>query len=444
LRRHVTSSGLPGLGIALVAACTASSDEVRPPDDQLFFPTGVAVSPDESLLFALSANSELRFDSGTVSVFDLDEVDAILERWLVDGDVPDGCAQDTTFSETINCDTADFLVAGAGVRIGNFAAHLDVQDLGGGDLRLIIPVRGDPSITYVDWDAAQRVLDCGDADGFPLCDDEHRLTRFELDDDEQIEEEPFDLTVDSVSGFAVVSHLTTARVSLVDLPTDGPPRLADTVTDLFASDAFGRRGTVGVASRLPGPGNMVYVTSLSENRVQTLTVTREIGDYPALIPGEYFFLDRLGANGGGSADGRAIAFGQGGDLAYVMNREPPSVALLDTSIQETGVPNNTISGGTDLCREAASMVVAGAGDAERAYVTCFQDGEVYVVDPRAGGEVEAVTPVGRGPFDLAAAPGRGRLYVSNFFEDSIAVMDLVPGSATQYRVVLRIRNPEAE
>ena len=65
------------VAIALaLGACTASSEEVRPPDDQLFFPTGVAVSPDESLLFALSANSELRYDSGTVTVFSLDTTDA--------------------------------------------------------------------------------------------------------------------------------------------------------------------------------------------------------------------------------------------------------------------------------------------------------------------------------------------------------------------------------
>ena len=51
-----------------VAACTASSDEVRPPTDQLFFPTGVALTPDESSLAVANANSELRYDSGTLSL----------------------------------------------------------------------------------------------------------------------------------------------------------------------------------------------------------------------------------------------------------------------------------------------------------------------------------------------------------------------------------------
>ena len=51
--------------------CTASSGEVRPPEDQLFFPTGAKVDPSEMLLFVANANSELRYDSGSISTFDL-------------------------------------------------------------------------------------------------------------------------------------------------------------------------------------------------------------------------------------------------------------------------------------------------------------------------------------------------------------------------------------
>jgi len=82
--------------------------------------------------------------------------------------------------------------------------------------------------------------------------------------------------------------------------------------------------------------------------------------------------------------------------------------------------------------------VVDSGDGERAYVTCFQDGQVYVVDPRGIGRVEDVITVGRGPYAAVAAPDGRRLYVTNFLEDTVAVIDLVPSSPTRNRVVLRI------
>jgi YVTN family beta-propeller protein len=79
-----------------------------------------------------------------------------------------------------------------------------------------------------------------------------------------------------------------------------------------------------------------------------------------------------------------------------------------------------------------------SGGGERVYVGCFNDGELYVIDPRGQVEVEAVTVVGRGPFGLAIAPSRQLLFVSNFLENSLAVIDLDPDSPTLYRVIMRI------
>ena len=110
--------------------------------------------------------------------------------------------------------------------------------------------------------------------------------------------------------------------------------------------------------------------------------------------------------------------------------EPPSLALVDTSDDGLGFPRNEVTGATDLCREASGLAVADVGDGERAYVSCFQDGEVYVIDPRGGVEVEDIATIGRGPFSVVASPTRRRLYVSNFFENTVAVVDLTPGAPT--------------
>jgi DNA-binding beta-propeller fold protein YncE len=52
--------------------------------------------------------------------------------------------------------------------------------------------------------------------------------------------------------------------------------------------------------------------------------------------------------------------------------------------------------------------------------------------------VEYIITVGRGPYAIAGASTRKRLYITNFLEDTIAVVDVTPGAATRNRVVLRI------
>jgi len=95
------------LGLGFVAGCTASAQDVSPPEDTLFFPTGAGIAPDESVLFIANANSELRYDSGSVVVLDLSAVDAIANAWTsswtTGATAPSGCVQDTDHTETLNC-----------------------------------------------------------------------------------------------------------------------------------------------------------------------------------------------------------------------------------------------------------------------------------------------------------------------------------------------------
>lgn len=427
-----------------LTACTASSDEVQPKEGSIFFPTGLAVSPNDSYLFIASANSDLRYDSGTIEVADVAEVERVVSAWKDSETVPDGCTAATDGSGTLECPPADFLLPNAAVRIGNFAAtiavqDLDVQDSEDRDLRLIVPVRGDPSVTWIDWDG--EALSCSTSQGFELCNDDHRLTRLRNDSDlPAIVDEPYGVYVDSVGEFAMVTHLTTGTVTLVDSPADGSPVLADTLTGLFAANSSGLRGATGVAGRQPGDDNIVYVQSRSEDRIQMMSVARPAGASPYLIPTGYFFLDAVGGAGGGgtSDDSRGIAFNATGTRAFMVNRSPPSLQIYDTSPDRDGAPRNQLLGATDICRETSSVVVGDGGPGERVFVGCFNDGELYVVDPRAGVDVEAVTVVGSGPFGLALAPTRQLLFVSNFLENSLAVIDLDPESPTLYRVILRI------
>jgi DNA-binding beta-propeller fold protein YncE len=439
-----------GCALACVAGCTASADEVRPPSNEIYFPTGIAVAPGEKVAFITNANSELRYDSGSIGVLDLDAIRTTITAWLARGEIPAGdcddelcCEVDPDHSESLVCDESLFLNRNnEGVRIGNFATDIAVQDLGNGQLRVIVPTRGDPSVAWAEWDGSK--LSCNSSGGAnALCDDAHRLSYVQNNANlASIPEEPFGVFADSAGEFAMVTHLTTGAVTLIDSPRNSDRvQVADVLTGIFAADpSNGLRGATGIVGRLPNaPNDIIYVGSRSEDRIQTFTVGRPVNDAPPfMLPGNWFFLDAVGGNNGGSSDTRGMAASADGSRLYLVNRRPPTVQIFDTSIGPTGFPRNKAIGATDICRQGSTVAISGSGDAERAYVTCFQDGQVYVVDPRGAVSVEDILLVGRGPYAAAAAKTSNLLLVTNFLEDTIAVVDTTPNTRTHNRVVLRV------
>lgn len=446
---------------ALAAACTASSEDVRPPSTELFFPSGLQVAPDESVLFVANGNSELRYDSGTLSVVDIASARQIAAAWTTSRAIPDGCAQDLDFRETLVCDEAPFMKGDESVRIGNFATDVAIQDFTkrvssdpakagvAGHLRVFAPTRGDPSISWADYDGTK--LTCNsDGEPFGLCDDAHRLTTPENDPNTAsgIPDEPFGVFVDAINGVTVVTHQTTGSVSMIDSDYEGAnATIVDVRHNVFAGDPLsGLAGATGVSGRLaPDLGSIIYVGARTEDRVQMFTFARPpSGSQPYLVPGAYFFLDAVGAGSGtgASADTRGMAFSADGNRMYLVNRAPPSLQIYDTSIGADGTPVNLPITATDICRAASTLTVLDSGDGERVYVTCFQSGELYVINPSGQAEVEDILTVGRGPYAVSASPTNKQLYISNFLEDTISVVDVNPSSPYRNRVVLRIGVPQ--
>ncbi len=433
---YQTITPLVALALAALTGCPATSDEVRPPDDQFFFPTGMAIDEGQGSLFVSSANSDLRYDSGTITIVNLDRVEELLGGWLSGGQLPAGadCEADNTIATTLVCNEAEAIVASSSVRIGNFATEIGVQALDDGTARLFAAVRGDPSLTWIDFNPASRELECGGSGSMPRCDQDHRLNRLRNDESVgNLPPEPFGIYVDSADGFVILTHLTQGAVSLTDAPTDGsPPVVADAIGGVFDADPLtGARSALGAAARTPG--GRVYVTSSSEERVQIFTVARAGNALPSLVPSDFFFLrDVLPSD-----DSRGIRFGGDGDVAYILNRSPAVLQVLDTSIRSTGQPSNALSQVVEICPNASNLAVGDMGAGDRVYVTCFREGQVWVLDPIGGG-VDAIIDVGRGPQALAISEDNQKLYVTNFLEDTVAVVDLEVASPTENRVVLKL------
>lgn len=474
-RSSLRSSRQAALGYLLAAGlaggCTASGEDVQPFRDQLAFPTGMAVSPDDQFLFVVNANSELRYDSGSIGVIELAKVKAAIDNH------PSDCDPDGDRPEAAQCDEAQFIDRDAGVRVGNFATDLSIQVFSPNastNLRLFVPTRGDPSVAWADFDGA--ALHCAPgSDSFALCDDAHRLTSLNNNPDlGPLPNEPFGVFASAVpagagkgnptQGFAMVSHLGTGAVTLIDAPADSSQvQIVDEISGVFASDpsGTGARGATSVAGRSltavpappdpPAPGEgvpnlvpeAVYVASNTDNRIQTFTVGMRDGAAEYLLPGTFFVLSGVGTVSGSSIDTRSIQFSPSGDRLYIVNRSPPSLQVYDTSIGTTGTPRNELLGSSDLCRAGSTAAVFGDGADERVYVSCFQDGQLYVVNPFGQSQVEDIISVGRGPYAVVRAPTRKLLFVSNFLEDTIAVIDIDKDSPTHNRVVLRIGKPRA-
>jgi hypothetical protein len=131
--------------------------------------------------------------------------------------------------------------------------------------------------------------------------------------------------------------------------------------------------------------------------------------------------------------------------AFVLQRTPPGLVEFDASTDQRAF-GNFPSKVLETCAGPTFLQAYDAGEGTRLYVTCFDQGQIYVFDPYVPRLISVIN-AGRGPAGLAfPRTFRGdrpeRLaYVVGFAANDVPVLDLTPGSATQYHVVQRIGFP---
>lgn len=302
--RHVRNLSAAVLGACLLAACSDPNTGVDPPIGNIFFPEGLLLDPrtpadqPASYLFVSNGNNDLSFNGGSISVIDLD---AFFAAWSetsdADGD-PDTeetptyvpfpycegaggrcvldvgsptsedfpCRRLGLLPQEVECDETSFVVDG--VRLGDFSTLLSASQEDDGP-RLWVPVRGDPSITYIDVDGelpdppdlncGQREVD-GEAFDESRCDDGYKLTHLRNDTSlEELDREPFSVHISVGDGYryGVVSHSASQTLSLIDLDgldgdPDEKPALVDMQNIFTPTSAGVRPGGYGIATRSCG------------------------------------------------------------------------------------------------------------------------------------------------------------------------------------------------
>ena len=143
----------------------------------------------------------------------------------------------------------------------------------------------------------------------------------------------------------------------------------------------------------------------------------------------------------GGIDSRALVVAPDGSEVYVANRLPDSLLVLSTAAIPVGPAQDIVD---DAILDAIAIGsrpsdVTLTADGSHILVTCNGDGTVYAIE-RATRSVIAISRVGDGAFTMALSLDGSLLFVGNYNENSISVMDADPASPDFMRVLTTIEN----
>jgi YVTN family beta-propeller protein len=476
------------LAAVVGGGCNFGQSGIAPPANRIFLPAGIVADPDEDFLYVVNSNSDLRFNAGTLAAVDLSRARAALAqaaanppavcaktRFSRTEPVPDDyCCRDLVDSNVLNCNEPQFIQADATVALGSFGSAVTLQRFERGPevmRRLFVAVRAEPSITFADVTVsggAVSIRCTGPRQGGApqaagaYCDDNWKLRRRSGDTPGALDlpEEPHLLALDNDQGILYVGHLTVTAnaqvqgggVSTVDVcDPESDVRFAGLARTTFLPATLSQ----AIAALSPGdpanPDTRLYATARYSKAISGL-VLRDPSQAACvqdrdltLIPAESFSSSAFLPNG---ADIRGIIFEADGSKAFVLHRNdadaianPPALAVLDRTRLADGTVSNTPLAVLEVCGGPTSMQMHDAGRGARIYVTCYDDGQIYVVDPNAV-VVTAIIDAGAGPTSLVFSHlDPGFAYVASFANSHLSVLDLNPGSPTENHVILRIGLP---
>jgi hypothetical protein len=248
--------------LSAAGACFDPDDGREPPLDRIYFPTGLALSPDGNRLYLANSDWDLQFNAGSVQVYDTGRLRELLPRhcdsdadceasseicdlapaadpngvqlagshWCVDAATLDPCKGLglQTAAERLSSpglcvafDSRDPELLLGSVRVGAFATDLVYRENPAGGGRLFVPVRSDATLHWIDVRGGtaagpERELECGQgASG--ECDGNHRRgdgTTESTPDGEGLPIEPFGVGVTLDGTALVTTHQTEGKVSL--------------------------------------------------------------------------------------------------------------------------------------------------------------------------------------------------------------------------------------
>jgi hypothetical protein len=418
--------------------------------DALRLPTGIALSPDGDWMFVTNGNWDREDDASTLVAIDVVKLDA----GLADPRAPGATltakrpCREVTDGGRVECDPSALIDVETGVRLASGAGNIAVDRPKGnsGPLRLLVPSRIEPRLTWIDVigaDGDEVELDCGEqADR--RCDDVHVLS---------VASDPASVSVDE-QGFryAYLPHLLEdeecgdgcAGITLIGLDGEFGPEVIDVQRDFFRLDPLhdsGLRGGFAVAQR----GCDLATSNVpSESRDCTRPVLYASQRFwPGVrvfrvAPGLDLIISGRESSILGTNFDNAIERPFGGDLEFedpatgerllLVSTTPPGFARIDTTLDDQRTPKDELMHSISLCNDPNMLEVYRPDPGENlAFVSCFSDDRVAVVS-LASFSVVKTLHIGHGPNEMETDLARKRLYVVNTRENAISIVELDPTS----------------
>ncbi|PRQ07012.1 YncE family protein [Enhygromyxa salina] len=443
---------MTALAVSSLSGC--GKDELAPLD-RLVQPTGLAQSPDGDRLFVTNGNWDRSHTSSALVVLDLAALAAGLAQPRGVGEALDAkrpCRAHAR-DDRLECEPRLLIDPELGVRLPSGAGNIAIDRPGGeqGPLRLLIPTRVEPGVTWVDvfgeglGDAGRLRLDCGQAED-QFCDRVHRVgSPGEIGDD------PSRLSLDD-RGFryAYLPHLLGRRLTLIALDGDRGPEVVDAHSEFFREDELFDSGLGGGFSVIQracdlDTGN---VPALSQGCTRPFLLAtqrywwglrsfRVAPGLDVLIAGNESTV--LGPNLE-SAEPKPLMGGMAyedpeqGDRLLVVHTTPPALSRVDTSLDEDQDVGVRVLATVSLCTNPNLVRVHhpaldGGPGPSLALVSCYGSDQLAVVDLNVF-VVVATLDLGDGPNEMLIDDARDWLFVANTADSTISIVDLDAGRAT--------------
>ncbi len=427
------------LTMFLLAACAQETPGIDPPSDIFFYPSGLQLSPSGKTLFVTNGNSDLRYNGSTLLALDATRVNLMAADPLAYA----ACRVDPQQSDEFLCGLDTDLVKSA-VRLGSYAGHMVVLPAPEGSTmsyRLLISVRADPSLTFVDVyedeNGQVTCLDCGDGCDASWPRDCRRSHR--LEEGDGLPSDPYRIMLHEDLKYAVVTHLNSPYLTVVDYAMEPPA-----ITQVYRTGmTVNYNGYVGSYEAVTGPEAWptFYVSNSYSPEIAWFSWQYSPeDDQDLLVPTGSIYLQSPYGPFESGAELRGLAFSGDGTRLYAAVRYPPMIVTFDVSLDPQGRTRLTPIGTTEVSSQPALVKVhSDALGFEQVFVTSFPEGEVMVLDPARGTWTQRI-PVGTGPHDFLFPPADqfAGFYIVNFAEGTIS---LVSSDGPSWRRIGRFGTP---
>ncbi|WP_224362024.1 YncE family protein [Hyalangium versicolor] len=420
------------------AGCAAESEPQPPPTDRFVYPSGIVHRPVDGsangALYVASANFDKCFDTGAVIALDLDALGLPEIGAPVGADGP--------------AEITDLRVAPeATVQIESFAGQMALWNPPTGTPRLFVPSRAEENFLHAINVQGKTNLECVGGLGRNCILGALSLTRDIPDskDDLPRAPAPIGVTVDASNGKPElwVTHIEAADSParsatnfdsyVLHIPDVGEDSLSIDASDFISLSSGGL--AVGGAHATAIGDRYVYTTGRSFVAAQVsqpasflLRLIDRSDTTRILETGLSAVYRTLEAR-----DVQRVSLGGDKDRLYILARAPDTLLIVDVENASAARPTFLVVNAVPLPDGASALSVLrrGAPGDELVAVTCTAttrtQGVLVLYDTKLNQVVQQVGDLGRQPYGLAVDQhdnGSARLYVTNFGDGRVAVVDI--------------------